>query len=458
MVVTIPHLKEQASGTADRRSYRADIDGMRAFAVLMVLVFHFSLFPGARGGFMGVDVFYVISGFLITTILKKQMDSHEFQFGAFYANRIRRLAPALLFVLLAVMGVGALWLFPAELIELSRQALAAQLYVANIYFWRNVNYFGLGVHDAYLLHTWSLAVEEQFYLLYPFCLFYVHRHFRRHFWTAVALGFFVSFGLNLVFVGRKPEATFYLLPTRAWELLAGAMVPIVAGGWARSRVVDEMIGLLGVALVWAGLACFRDDFQFPGFFALLPALGAACLILSGHTHQTGVSRMLSWKPVVYIGKISYPLYLVHWPLNVFAGLMIRNYSLKWRLEIFALSIVLAGVIYHFVENPVRLRRVLAANRHLVLGYAAAIAATLTIFATIQISGGNSTALSAGGSATGGICRRQDRAVDGVRVFGASSSQSDRCLSYRRCRCGGDLADLRDSHVGPRTPHLISGSK
>ena len=216
---------DAAVGTAiPALKYRADVDGMRAIAVMLVLVFHFSLFTGARAGFLGVDVFFVISGFLITTILKRQLDAGNFSLGAFYVNRIRRLAPALFAVLLMVSCAGVWWLFPNELIELSKQIAVSQLYIANIYYWRNINYFGLGVHDIFLLHTWSLAVEEQFYLLYPMCILLLHRHLRRYFWAAIGLGFLVSLGLNILFVSQKPEATFYLLPTRAWELLMGALV------------------------------------------------------------------------------------------------------------------------------------------------------------------------------------------------------------------------------------------
>jgi peptidoglycan/LPS O-acetylase OafA/YrhL len=367
--------------------YRADIDGMRAVAVMLVLVFHFSLIAAAKAGFLGVDVFFVISGFLITTILKRQLDTRIFSVGAFYVNRIRRLAPALLAVLLMTMLAGALCLFPNELIELSKQALVSQLYVANFYYWRNVSYFGLGVHDVFLLHTWSLAVEEQFYLIYPVCILFLHRHLKKYFWPAIVLGFLISFGLNILFVGQKPEATFYLLPTRAWELLAGAIVPLVAGKWARSKSTDEILGLLGAGLVIIGVTCYRDDFHFPGFYALLPTTGTACLLLSGQGRATNVSQILSWPPIVYIGKISYSLYLVHWPINVFAGLLIENYSTVWRLAMFALSIVLAAIVYHAVEEPTHHKRYLATKDNLLLGYAVGIAATASVFAIVQLSDG-----------------------------------------------------------------------
>ena len=145
--------------------YRADIDGLRAIAVLLVLVYHFSLFPAARAGFIGVDVFFVISGFLITSIVRRQLDAGTFRFRDFYLGRVRRLAPALFATLILTLGAGTLWLFPVELEELAKQVLVTQLYLSNIFYWRTVNYFGLNVDEVYLLHTWSLGVEEQFYLL-----------------------------------------------------------------------------------------------------------------------------------------------------------------------------------------------------------------------------------------------------------------------------------------------------
>ena len=200
-------------------TYRPDIDGLRAVAVLLVLVFHFSLIPTVNAGFLGVDIFFVISGFLITTILAEQFANSEFRLSGFYVNRIRRLAPALFVVLILSLLAGWFLLFPGELIDLARQILWSQLYLANIFYWRNINYFGLQAHDVFLLHTWSLAVEEQFYLLFPGFLLLVFRFAKRFLWGTVALIGLISFGLNIVFVSWKPEAAFYLLPTRAWEML-----------------------------------------------------------------------------------------------------------------------------------------------------------------------------------------------------------------------------------------------
>ena len=388
MVVTT----ERAGGglpplTTPTLNYRPDIDGLRAVAVLMVLVFHFSLIPGVTGGFLGVDIFFVISGFLITAIITQQLDSKKFKLRVFYANRIRRLAPALFVVLLGVMGAGVLWLFPSELLDLSKQVLAAQFYFANIYYWRNVNYFGLNAHDLLLLHTWSLAAEEQFYLCFPAFLMLLHRRIKQRFWLALVAALVVSFCLNIFFVGRKPEATFYLFPTRAWELLLGALVLPLSARWTRTRHVDEFIGVAGIGLLIAAVTCYQVNYPIPGFFALLPTVGSACLIMSGLREKTRVSRCLGFQPIAYLGKISYSLYLVHWPISVFARQLIPAYSSEWRWVMFGLSIILAALIYNFVENPVRVRRLLTTSDKMLVAYTSGLVMTLTAVVVVSITHG-----------------------------------------------------------------------
>ena len=368
--------------------YRPEIDGMRAISVLLVLIFHFSLLSVIRAGFLGVDIFFVISGFLITTILKNQLDAGTFTFRAFYINRIRRLAPALFVVLLVVMSAGVLWLFPDELVELSKQSLVSQFYVANIYYWRSISYFGLGAHNVFLLHTWSLGVEEQFYLLYPAFLWLLHRRFQKHFWSMLALACLSSFVINIAFMNQKPEAAFYLLPTRSWELLIGALVPLVATKWeARSKCMDEIIGVCGVSLIAIGVLCYRADFRIPGFYALLPGVGAACLLLCSQSRTTTVSKCLSWSPIVYIGKISYSLYLIHWPLHVFGEHLIKNYTSGWRFAMFLLSILLGALIYHAVELPIHRKCILSANSKLLPAYVMGLATTVSLFLAVFISNG-----------------------------------------------------------------------
>jgi peptidoglycan/LPS O-acetylase OafA/YrhL len=367
--------------------YRPDIDGMRAVAVMLVLVFHFSLLTAVNAGFLGVDVFFVISGFLITSILLEQLEAGSFRFGTFYSSRIRRLAPSLLVVLLIVMFLGSCSLFPSEFIELSKQVLASQLYAANFYYWRTINYFGLGVHEVFLLHTWSLAVEEQFYLIYPACILVLRRYFSRHFWLLITIAFLASFCLNILLVVDKPEATFYLLPTRAWELLAGALVLPLAAKCTQSKIANELIGLLGATLIIIGVTCYRSEYHIPGFYALLPTVGAGCLLLSGRFGNTVIARMLSWKPIVHLGKISYSLYLIHWPVNVFASQIIGDYSLKWRILMFGASILFAELVYYAVETPARRGKFLATRKALLFSYAGGLATTVLVVSIVFISRG-----------------------------------------------------------------------
>jgi peptidoglycan/LPS O-acetylase OafA/YrhL len=365
-------------------AYRPDIDGLRAVAVLLVVVFHFRLVPQAASGFLGVDVFFVISGYLITSIVTGQLAHGTFSLSQFYVGRIRRLAPPLVATLSSVMVAGALFLFPSALMELSRQGLATQLYVANVYYWRTVNYFGLSADSVYLLHTWSLAVEEQFYLVYPLLLLLLHRLGRRWLLPAIALLALSSFALNLHFVHGKPEATFYLLPTRAFELLGGAVVALWPALSPRSRVPAEVLGWMGAGLIAYGIVSHDRATVFPGTFALFPMLGTAALLASARHVRPATARVLGLPPFVYVGKLSYSLYLVHWPITVFATeLLAERYDLPLRwLSLFA-SVVVAAAFTHGVEGPVRTGKVLASTRSLLTTYGVVLVATGLGFALVQ---------------------------------------------------------------------------
>lgn len=346
----------------------------------MVLVFHFDLVPFA-GGFTGVDVFFVISGYLITSIILRRMEGDHFSLLEFFTNRIRRLAPALFATNLLVMAAGLILLFPDDLTGLAKQIIAAQSYVANFYYWRSLNYFGLPAQSAYMLHTWSLAVEEQFYLFFPFALLVVRRYAKQYLLSAIAAAMLGSFVLNILFVGLKPEATFYLLPTRAWELFAGAMLVKIRTN-DLSRPARETLGGIGAACIFAGFAGYSSVYDFPGYFALLPTLGAAAIIASGATGDTFVGNVLRTRLLNYIGRISYPLYLVHWPLKVFVDQQLSMRNLPVRLAELVVSIGLAALIYGLVEGPLRSsdispRRVLRAyGLGLLLALSVAFAAIL----------------------------------------------------------------------------------
>lgn len=370
--------------------YRADIDGLRAIAVLLVLVFHFRLVAGGDVGFIGVDIFFVISGYLITGILFKDLELGRFTFSEFYVRRIRRLAPALFVTLVLTAGLGAWILFPSDFLELSRQVLSAQFYVSNFYYWKNVSYFGLSAQAAPLLHTWSLAVEEQFYLLYPILVFVLHRYFRKYFWWALAGAGLLSLLLSLGLSAAKPGFSFYLLPTRAWELiLGGLVVPLQArlSGAGKTRI-GAVVMALSVVLLVVALCSHRPDMALPGYFSLLPTVAAAGLILAGDWGGRGVKVGLSFAPLVAIGRISYPLYLVHWPLHVFPAILLgQAYSWIWRFVFFVLSVALATLVWRFVEEPVRKKRVLQSNRSLLQVYGVGLLLTVSFFAMTEISNG-----------------------------------------------------------------------
>jgi peptidoglycan/LPS O-acetylase OafA/YrhL len=368
--------------------YRRDIDGLRAVAVLLVLVFHFELLPLGVAGFIGVDVFFVISGYLITAILWRQLERGTFNFQSFYAARVRRLAPALVFTLMLVCAYGLWTMTPKELTELSRQIAAAQFYVSNVYFWQNVNYFGLQTDQVPLLHTWSLSVEEQFYLLYPALLVLVHRRWHRGFWFVVGGLAMLSFAINLAFVGSKPMATFYLLPPRAFELLVGAMLAAPLLRCSSSRRLNESLGVLGSGAIVAAIFCYRDGIGMPGWFALLPVLGASALLLAAEDRRTWTYRVLSTNTMVFIGKISYVAYLVHWPIHVFArSHWQEGYGLPLRSAMFAFSLMLAWAVWRWIESPVRERRWLNGNRNLVVGYGLTLFASVAIVGAVVWSGG-----------------------------------------------------------------------
>ena len=395
-------------------SYRPDIDGLRAVAVLLVVVFHFHLFSGADSGFVGVDVFFVISGFLITAIIRQQVQAQRFSLASFWVRRLRRLAPALFVVLALVLGYGALRLVQADFRQLAEEVMATQFYVANIYFWRNVNYFGVQADSIYLLHTWSLSVEEQFYIAYPVLLVLVLKFMpRRAPWIVLAAAL-LSFGLNLAFVGSKPEATFYLMPTRAWELLIGALITWVPS--VRSRGFAQLLGTAGVLLVVSSVLVHTPQTRVPGFFALLPTLGAASLILAGSVASAWSTRVLSVPPLVAIGRMSYSLYLVHWPVNVFASQELGDdYSLGWRLAMMALCFLMSWLLYRAVETPFRDGKLLLSSRRFVQTYGVGVLASVALCVTVM--------------ATQGIPQRLPAEVARIGAF-ADDRPNDRCPEFR----------------------------
>jgi peptidoglycan/LPS O-acetylase OafA/YrhL len=334
--------------------YRADIDGLRALAILSVVGFH--AFPRTiRGGFTGVDLFFVISGFLITGLILEELEHGRFSFMRFYARRFRRIFPALIVVLGASLLYGAIALAPDEFRELGKQAAAAAAFGSNFLQWTEAGYFDQEAATKPLLHLWSLGVEEQFYIAWPVLLVLAYRRPR---WVAYVCGslLVLSFAANLVLTGSSPSAAFFLPFPRFWELLIGALLAYAgtsAVPAAGSTAAHDWRAALGVALMLAGFFVIDADRSFPGGWALIPTIGAALVIAAP---GAWINRtLLASKPLVFVGLISYPLYLWHWVLLAF--LRIANNGEEpqrsWRLTAIAASAVLAWLTYRWVERPIR---------------------------------------------------------------------------------------------------------
>jgi peptidoglycan/LPS O-acetylase OafA/YrhL len=333
--------------------YRPDVDGLRAIAVTLVANFH--AFPAAiPGGFVGVDVFFVISGFLITGIIARELEQGRFSLLTFYARRVRRIFPALLVVLATVLVLGWLFLLPALYAQLGIDALASAGFAANIALMLQSGYFDVASAQKPLLHLWSLGIEEQFYLAWPLILMLAARMKLSIVAVAAALGI-ASFVLNVALIGSHPVAAFYLPFTRAFELLLGA---VLACSWDRvnqgSRA-SELRAWTGAAMIAAATACLDSHSAFPGWWAILPVLGAALLISAPGAWICRV--VLASPPLVWIGLISYPLYLWHWPLLVFgATIKFAPLTLLERELMLILSVLLAWATYRFIEKPIRFAR------------------------------------------------------------------------------------------------------
>jgi peptidoglycan/LPS O-acetylase OafA/YrhL len=362
-------MDQRAEGTVTsgelllRPAYRAEIDGLRAVAVVPVVLYHagIRLFPG---GFVGVDVFFVISGYLITSILALELAAGRYSIIGFYTRRARRLLPALAGLLLFCSVAATLLFMPYDLKEFGQSVVAASLSLSNVYFWLKVGYFDPLATLKPLLHTWSLAVEDQYYLVFPVFMLIAARLMKRRWPWAIAVVLLLSLAVAAVEAYRVPPSAFYLLPSRMWELLLGSLLavrPLPVG----SRRLREGLAALGLVLIFAAVFCYTADTVFPGLAALPPCLGAALVIQYGP--ETRTAKLLSLRPLVWIGLISYSLYLYHWPLIVFAKyLLIPNEAAfgVFALPVCLLSVGAAYLSYRYIETPFRRGGALRSRRKL----------------------------------------------------------------------------------------------
>lgn len=348
--------------------YRREIDGLRAVAVIPVLLFHAG-FGQFSGGFVGVDVFFVLSGYLITSIILAEKQQGTFTIVGFYERRARRILPALFFVMLLCLPFAWIWMLPSDLKAFSKSLVSVSVFASNILFWSESGYFDTVAELKPLLHTWSLAVEEQYYVLFPIFISVTWKFGKR--WIVGIIIIMASLSLAAAQWGafRDPSATFYLLPTRGWELLIGALTAFHLGSQKKLALVprepDHWVGQFtsaaGLLLIAYAIFSFDKTTPFPSIYALIPTLGAAMVILCA-TPQTVVGKLLSTKLLVGIGLISYSTYLIHQPLLVFARLQSGHALTTNVLSILLLgSLALAYFSWRYVERPFRSRRQISRN-------------------------------------------------------------------------------------------------
>jgi peptidoglycan/LPS O-acetylase OafA/YrhL len=358
------------------RTYRADIDGLRAVAILLVVLFHAT--SRCPGGFVGVDVFFVISGFLITGLLLDEQRRETFRLGEFWIRRIRRLLPAAAVMVTAVLVAGFGFMLPEHYEDLAKSAIAQQLLVSNVHFMRKSGYFDGSAELMPLLHTWSLAVEEQFYVGYPLLLLLLGRLSKRMMAAALLVMAVVSFGVSDWGVRTHPQATFYLLPTRAWEILIGGLICFFPTPRHRSAWVANLLAGLGLSGILLPAWLFNAATPFPGRAALVPCLATAMVIYANSLTTTWVGRLLQMRPVVFVGLISYSLYLWHWPILSFlrylrcdepSSTLVRGIAV-------ALSFLLAVLSWKYVELPFRRKDVLPQPKSLLVAAGAAVSLLL----------------------------------------------------------------------------------
>ena len=428
-----PDVKQQGRNGFNqvRLKYRADIDGLRAVAVLSVMAFHLDL-AGFSGGFVGVDVFFVISGYLISAIVFAEISDGSYSVASFYERRIRRIFPALFAMLLTFSICALIFVFPSEMVDYAKSLLAAAASVSNLYFWQHSGYFDAPTSNP-LLHTWSLAVEEQFYLAFPLYLWAVRKFFPHFLRFSVVFLFLASLVASALIVVHKPTTAFYMPYTRAWELLLGTLLslgifPKFASTWQRN-----LAALAGITAIGYSVIAYKSTTLFPGLSALLPCVGSALLIQGGESGKTVVGRFLSWRPVVFVGLISYSLYLWHWPIIILHKMgillamsttlpasLINHISQRRYDELIDIlvSFVFAILSWRFIERPFRNGSLRLKGRPLFLAAAATIAAFVCFSSYAIYSGGihgrlspeaeqvasySSSIKSAGSSLRRGVC-------------------------------------------------------
>jgi peptidoglycan/LPS O-acetylase OafA/YrhL len=364
-------------------TYRPDIDGLRAIAVLAVVFYH-SGFDIVSGGYVGVDVFFVILGFLITTIIVRELAEGKFSIVGFYERRMRRILPASIATVTVCLMVGYFLLETKDLGNLARSGIANNLFLSNIFFYMQTGYFDVEAELKPLLHTWSLSLEEQYYVVTPILLILVARYFKKKYLLFVVPISVLSFAACVHWTEANQPAAFYMLTTRGWELLIGSILAIAAIPRISSEAAMQCLASLGLALIVISMFLFDDQTAFPGAYAAVPTFGTAILIYTGRAGATLVNRALSLKPLVFVGLISYSLYLWHWPIIVFSKYLKAVALNDVESIIMLLAILAVSVLsWRYIEIPFRRKRLLAARKELFIASLSATAVLIvaSLFAT-----------------------------------------------------------------------------
>ena len=356
--------------------YRADIDGLRAIAVLSVIGFHAFPFQ-IHGGFIGVDIFFVISGYLISTIIFENLGRHSFSFSEFYIRRINRIFPALLLVLISSLAFGWFTLLADEYEQLGKHVAAGAGFISNLLLWNESGYFDNAAETKPLLHLWSLGIEEQFYLVWPLILYATYKLRLNLLTIAIVVGG-ISFSMNIYNVAADTVATFYSPQTRFWELMAGSVLAYMTlhrqaifptlekrlNPWlgnvlhvqtykAHESLLHIVQSGLGAALIATAIFVINKGREFPGWWAVLPTIGTVLIISAGPGSWLN-RTILSSRTLVWFGLISYPLYLWHWPLLAFTRIVEGGMPFAWiRIVAVLIAVVLAWLTYRLIEKPIR---------------------------------------------------------------------------------------------------------
>jgi peptidoglycan/LPS O-acetylase OafA/YrhL len=366
-------------------AYRSDIDGLRGIAVLAVVFYHFGTL-GFTGGYVGVDVFFVVSGYLITGIVLREIQNNELSLARFYERRIRRIFPALFVTVGFTLTAAAVLFTPLSFENVGRSAVAVALFASNVMFWKDTGYFDAPAGHKPLLHTWSLSVEEQFYILYPVLLSIAWRVFPSTMVRCLVVIASISLALSVYMVAFHPEAAYYWAPTRAWELLLGGLI-ICANPTSLSRRSRSAVAALGLSAIAASVLLFDSSTSFPGAWAILPTAGTAAILYAGPERTSAVGRLLTNQLLVGVGLISYSLYLLHWPLLVLAQqLAIVDLTVAQKAALLVVTFLLATASWRWVELPFRSRQYLS-RRQVFVGGACAMSLAGVAGLMVAISGG-----------------------------------------------------------------------